>query len=91
MRRTLVVSMALFAVVNAPAAAQTCLGLASHSAGQMQVAGNAQFTDISNSFGASFGYGQPAGMFANAHLGHDLVRWPRRLALRTSAPRSATS
>ena len=69
MRRTLVVSMALFAVVNAPAAAQTCLGLASHSTGQMQVGGNAQFTDISNSYGASFGYGQPAGIFAKANLG----------------------
>ena len=41
MRRTLVVSLALIAVVNAPAAAQTCLGLSSHSTGQMQVAGNA--------------------------------------------------
>ena len=69
MRRTLVVSMALLAVVSAPAAAQTCLGLASHSAGQMQVGGNAQFTDISNSYGASFGYGQPAGIFAKANLG----------------------
>jgi len=69
MRRTLVVSMALFAVVTAPAAAQTCLGLASHSAGQMQVGGNAQFTDIYNSYGASFGYGQPAGIFAKANLG----------------------
>jgi len=69
MRRTLVVSMALLAVVNAPAAAQTCLGLASHANGQMQVAGNASFTDLSNSFGGSFGYGQPAGVFANAQVG----------------------
>ncbi len=69
MRRTLIVSMALFAVVNAPAAAQTCLGLPSHSAGQMQVAGNVGFNDLYNSFGASFGYGQPAGLFANAQVG----------------------
>ena len=69
MRRTLVVSMALFAVVNAPAAAQTCLGLPSHANGQMQVAGNATFTDLYNSFGGSVGYGQPAGVFANAQIG----------------------
>jgi hypothetical protein len=69
MRRTLVVSLALFAVVNAPAAAQTCLGLPSHSNGQMQVTGNATFTDLSNSFGTSIGYGQPAGIFGNAQLG----------------------
>jgi hypothetical protein len=69
MRRTLVVSMALLAVVNAPAVAQACLGLPSHANGQMQVAGNASFTDLYNSFGASFGYGKPAGLFANAQLG----------------------
>ena len=69
MRRTLVVSLALFAVVTAPAAAQTCLGLPSHANGQMQVAGNASFTDLSNSFGGSFGYGQPAGIFGSAQFG----------------------
>jgi hypothetical protein len=68
MRRTLVVSMALFAVVNAPAAAQTCLGLPSHSNGQMQVAGTANFTDLYNSYGGSFGYGQPAGVFGKATI-----------------------
>jgi len=68
MRRTLVVSMALFAVANAPAAAQTCLGLPSHANGQMQVSGNAAFTDLSNSYGASFGYGQAAGVFGKASL-----------------------
>jgi hypothetical protein len=69
MRRTLIVSLALFAVANAPAAAQTCLGLASHSNGQMQVSGNASFTDAYNSFGGTFGYGVPAGVFGNAMLG----------------------
>ena len=69
MRRTLVVSMALLAVVNAPAVAQACLGLPSHANGQMQVAGNATFTDLYNSFGGSFGYGRPAGLFANAQIG----------------------
>ena len=69
MRRTLVVSMALLAVANAPAAAQACLGLPSHANGQMQVAGNASFSDLYNSFGGSFGYGQPAGLFAHAQIG----------------------
>jgi hypothetical protein len=69
MRRTLVVALALVAVVNAPAAAQTCLGLPSHSNGQMQVSGNAAFTNLANSFGAGFGYGQPGGIFGSAQLG----------------------
>ena len=69
MRRTLVVALALVAVVNAPAVAQTCLGLPSHSTGQMQVSGNASFTDLSNSFGAGIGYGQPAGIFGSLQLG----------------------
>jgi len=66
MRRTLVASLALVAAVSAPAAAQTCLGLASHSAGQMQVTGNASFTDLANSFGGTFGYGLPSGVFGKA-------------------------
>jgi len=68
MRRTLVVSMALLAVVNAPAAAQTCLGLASFSAGKMQVSGNGQFAEGSNRFGAGFNYGLPASVFAGAQI-----------------------
>jgi hypothetical protein len=68
MRRTLFVSMALVAAVNAPAAAQTCLGLASFSNGNMQVSGNGQFTEGVNRFGAGFTYGIPAGVFAGAQL-----------------------
>ncbi len=68
MRRTLVASLALFAVVNAPAAAQTCLGLASFSNGKMQVSGNGQFTEGANRFGAGFGYGLPSNIFAGAQL-----------------------
>lgn len=68
MRRTLVASLALVAVINAPAAAQTCLGLASFSHGKMQVAGNGQFSDGSNRFGAGFNYGLPAGLFAGAQV-----------------------
>ena len=68
MRRTLLVSMALAAAVSAPAAAQTCLGLASFSAGKMQVSGNGQFTEGANRFGAGFNYGMPSGIFAGASL-----------------------
>jgi hypothetical protein len=68
MRRTLVASLALIAVVNAPAAAQTCLGLASFSQGKMQVSGNGQFASGANRFGAGFNYGLPASVFAGAQV-----------------------
>jgi hypothetical protein len=68
MRRSLVVSLALLAIVRAPAVAQTCQGLASFSAGQMQVAGNAQFSDLTNAWGASFAYGVPSGVYGGASL-----------------------
>lgn len=68
MRRSLVVSLALAAMVNAPAVAQTCQGLASFSAGQMQVAGNAQFPEGGNVWGGSFSYGMPSGVYAGADL-----------------------
>jgi outer membrane protein with beta-barrel domain len=68
MRRMLVASLALVAVINAPAAAQTCLGLASFSHGNMQVSGNGQFNDGSNRFGAGFNYGLPASVFAGAQI-----------------------
>jgi hypothetical protein len=69
MHRSLIVWLVLLGTINAPALAQTCLGLSSFSDGQMQVTGNASFTDLYNSFGGSFGYGQPAGVFANAQIG----------------------
>jgi hypothetical protein len=68
MRRSLVVSLALLAIGNAPAVAQTCLGLASFSQGHMQVSGNGQFTNGSNRFGAGFNYGLPAGVFAGGQI-----------------------
>jgi hypothetical protein len=68
MRRSLVVSLALLAIVRSPAVAQTCQGLASFSAGQMQVAGNAQFGEFANSWGGSFSYGMPSGVYAGADL-----------------------
>jgi hypothetical protein len=68
MRRSLVVSLALLAMVRSPAVAQTCQGLASFSAGQMQVAGNAQFGEFTNTWGGSFTYGTPAGLYGGADL-----------------------
>jgi hypothetical protein len=68
MRRSLVVSLALLAIVRSPAVAQTCQGLASFSAGQMQVGANAQFSNLTNAWGASFTYGVPSGIYAGADL-----------------------
>jgi Outer membrane protein beta-barrel domain len=68
MRRSLVVSLALLAIVRSPAVAQTCQGLASYSAGQMQVAGNAQFPEGAKVWGGSFSYGMPSGIYAGADL-----------------------
>jgi opacity protein-like surface antigen len=68
MRRSLVVSLALLAVVGSQAAAQTCQGLASFSAGPMQVAGNAQFPTGGKIWGGSFTYGMPSGLYAGADL-----------------------
>jgi hypothetical protein len=68
MRRSLVVSLALLAIVRAPAVAQTCQGLASYTAGQMQVAGTAQFGEFSNTWGGSFSYGVPSGVYGGLDL-----------------------
>ena len=68
MRRSLVVSLALLAIVRAPAVAQTCQGLASFSAGQMQVAANAQFPEGGKVWGGSFSYGTPSGVYGGADL-----------------------
>ena len=68
MRRSLVVSLALLAIVRSQAAAQACEGLASFSAGQMQVAGNAQFGELTNVWGGSFTYCLPSGVYAGADL-----------------------
>lgn len=67
MRRTLVVSMALLAIGNAPAVGQTCLGLASFSNGKMQVSGNGQFAEGANKFGAGIAYG-PSNIFGGAQI-----------------------
>jgi outer membrane protein with beta-barrel domain len=68
MRRSLVVSLALLAIVRSPAVAQTCLGLTSFSTAPIQVAGNAQFSELYNSWGAGIAYGLPSGLFGGANL-----------------------
>ena len=68
MRRSLVVSLALLAMISAPAVAQTCMGLASYSTGRMQASGNGSFTNGANTFGGSLGYGLPGSAFGNATL-----------------------
>ena len=65
MRRSFVVSLALLAIVRSPAVAQTCMGLASFSAAPMQVTANGQFSDLSNTFGATVGYGIPSSAYGN--------------------------
>jgi hypothetical protein len=68
MRRSLMVPLALLAIVKSPAAAQTCQGLASYSAGQLQVAANAQFPEGAKVWGGSLSYGLPSGIYGGADL-----------------------
>jgi hypothetical protein len=65
MRRSLVVSLALLAIVRSPAVAQTCMGLASFSNAPMQVTGHGQFSTGVNSFGGAVGYGMQSGLWGN--------------------------
>jgi hypothetical protein len=65
MRRSLVVSLALLAIVRSPAVAQTCMGLASFSTAPMQLTGNGTFSSGVNSFGATVGYGMQSGLWGN--------------------------
>jgi hypothetical protein len=65
MRRSLVVSLALLAIVRSPAVAQTCMGLASFSSAPMQLTGNGNFSSGVNSFGATVGYGMQSGLWGN--------------------------
>lgn len=69
MRRCLVVSLVLLAIVRSPAVAQTCMGMASFSSGPVQVSGNAAFASGANRFGAGLAYGARGGIFAGADVG----------------------
>jgi hypothetical protein len=69
MRRIITLSLVLPFYLAAQAAAQTCVGMPSFSSGQMQLAGGGQFTDGANSFGGTFGYGAPKGLYGKAGIG----------------------
>jgi hypothetical protein len=69
MRRILTLSLVLPLYLTAQAAAQTCVGMPSFSSGQMQIAGGGQFADGGNSFGGTFGYGVPKGLYGKAGIG----------------------
>jgi len=69
MRRIISLSLVLPFYLTAQAAAQTCVGMPSFTSGQMQVAGGAQFADGANSFGGTFGYGVPKGLYGKVGLG----------------------
>jgi hypothetical protein len=63
MRRSLVTVLALVALVRTPAAAQTCMGLASFRHAPFQMTGSGRFSQLSNTFGATLGYGLPFGPY----------------------------
>jgi hypothetical protein len=65
MPRSLVVSLALFAIVQSRAGAQTCMGLASFGGAPMQLTASGSLTQLSNSFGGTLGYGLPSSVYGN--------------------------
>jgi len=69
MRRMLLLSLALPLMLGTRAAAQTCVGMPSFSSGQMQVAAGGSFADGASSFGGTFGYGAPQGLYGKAGIG----------------------
>ena len=68
-RRSLVVSVALMAILSAPVRGQTCLGLASYSGAPVQVSGKGSLTSTSTSFLAGLGYGLPSSVFGSVAFG----------------------
>ena len=69
MRRALLLSLALTLSLGARAAAQTCTGMPSFSAGQLQATAGGSFADGTSSFGGTFGYGVPKSFYGKAALG----------------------
>ena len=69
MRRIFILSLALPLFLTAQAAAQTCTGMPAFSSGHMQIAGGGQFGDGVSSFGGTFGYGTPKGLYGKAGIG----------------------
>jgi hypothetical protein len=69
MRRILLLSLALPLLLGSKAAAQACAGMPSFSSGPMQITAGGSFADGTSSFGGTFGYGRPAGLYGKAALG----------------------
>ena len=70
MRRTLLLSLVLpLTLLTTRAAAQTCVGMPSFASGKMQLAGGGTFADGTSSFGGTFGYGTPKGLYGKAGIG----------------------
>ena len=69
MRRVFFLSLAVPLYLSSQAAAQTCVGMPSFTSGQMQLSGGAQFGDGASSFGGTFGYGVPKGLYGKAGIG----------------------
>jgi hypothetical protein len=69
MRRAVLLSLALTFALGGRAVAQTCTGMPSFSAGQMQVTAGGSFADGTSSFGGTFGYGVPKSFYGKAALG----------------------
>ncbi|HEY9014450.1 MAG TPA: hypothetical protein VIM84_05265 [Gemmatimonadales bacterium] len=64
MRRSLVTVLALLALGRTtPVLAQTCMGMASFRHAPFQMTGSGHFSQLSNSFGASLGFGLPFGPY----------------------------
>jgi hypothetical protein len=69
MRRALLLSLALTLSLGTRAVAQTCTGMPSFSAGQMQATAGATFADGMSSFGGTVSYGVPKSFYGKAALG----------------------
>jgi hypothetical protein len=69
MRRILLLSLALPLLLGSKAAAQACAGMPSFSSGPMQITAGGSFADGTSSFGGTFGYGRPSGLYGKAGIG----------------------
>jgi hypothetical protein len=69
MRRIILLSLAVPFLLASKAAAQACVGMPSFSSGPMQLTAGGTFADGSSSFGGTFGYGAPTGLYGKAGIG----------------------
>lgn len=68
MRVTVVLSLIMLSIAQGAISAQTCRGLASFSAGPVQVSGEGSMTLESNAVGAGVAYGLTKGFFADGSI-----------------------